>query len=485
MDNPMHADEPGPCHWSPEEFRRHGHAAVDRIARYMEEVASLPVRSPLAPGQIRDALAPDPPQSGESFDTIMADFDAIIVPGLTHWQSPNFFAFFPANASPPAIVAELLSAGFGVQGMLWATSPACTELETHVLDWLVDMLGLPARFLSSGTGGGVIQDTASSSALCALIAARERTTGGQTNHLGSRQGLTAYTSEEAHSSILKAVRIAGIGDHNLRLVPTDANQAMDAQALARMMSEDAAAGRTPFFVCATLGTTSSTAFDPVPQIAPACAEHGAWLHVDAAYAGSAAVCEEYRWMNAGMENADSFCMNPHKWLLTNFDCDCFWVADRQALVGALGVLPEYLRNAATASGDVIDYRDWQIPLGRRFRALKLWFVIRSYGVAGLRAHIRAHVAAAQEFRRQVAADPEFELMAPAPLALVCFRHQSGDDFNERLLERLNAGGRIYLTHTRIGGHFVLRMAVGATTTTAEHVAAAWQLIRNSAREQAR
>ena len=330
----------------------------------------------------------------------------------------------------------------------------------------------------------MIQDTASSSTLCALVAARERTTGGQSNRHGVRQALTAYTSEEAHSSVLKAARIAGIGDDNLRLVPTDENQAMDAQVLARLMAEDIEAGRIPFFVSATLGTTSSTAFDPITDIASACSEHGAWLHVDAAYAGSAAVCEEYRWMNVGLERADSYCMNPHKWLLTSFDCDCFWVADRQALVGALGVLPEYLRNAATASGDVIDYRDWQVPLGRRFRALKLWFVIRSYGVTGLQRHIRAHVSAARKFQRQVEADPDFELMAPAPLALVCFRHRNGDEFNEQLLETLNSTGRIYLSHTRIRGHFVLRMAVGATTTTAEHVIAAWRLIQVSARDRA-
>ncbi len=471
---------PQALHWSPEAFREHGRAVVDRVARYMEEVASLPVLSRAAPGALRAQLPAHPPRTGEPFGDILADVDRLILPGLTHWQSPGFFAYFPANASPPAILGELLSAGLGVQGMLWATSPACTELETHVLDWLVEMLALPDRFLSSGAGGGVIQDTASSSALCALVAARERATGGDANRTGTRAPLTAYTSRDAHSSIEKAVRIAGVGADNLRLVDTGPDHAMDADRLAAAMAADRAAGHLPFFVCATLGTTSSTAFDPLPAIAAACREHGAWLHVDAAYAGSAAVCPEMRWMNAGLEHADSYCFNPHKWLLTNFDCDCFWVADRAALVGALSVLPEYLRNAATESGAVIDYRDWQVPLGRRFRALKLWFVIRSYGVEGLRSYIREHLRLGALFRGWVEADPRFELAAPAPLALVCFRHLAGDDFNRRLMDVLNAGGEIYLTHTKLDGRFVLRMAIGGTWTAETHVAHAWQLIGDAA-----
>jgi aromatic-L-amino-acid decarboxylase len=469
-----------PAHWSAQEFRRHGHAAVDRIARYLEEVESLPVLARVSPGDIDAALPAQAPQTGEDFDTILADLDRVILPGLTHWQSPNFFAYFPANASPPAILGDLLSAGLGVQGMLWATSPACTELEIRVLDWLVDMLGLPSRFRSDGPGGGVIQDTASSSVLCAVLAARQRATAGAANRDGNPRGLLAYTSCEAHSSVEKAVRIAGLGAAQLRRVDTDAEHAMDAQQLVRMMREDRAAGHEPMFVCATLGTTSSTAFDPLPAIAAACGEHGAWLHVDAAYAGSAAVCPEMRWMNDGLDRADSYCFNPHKWLLTNFDCDCFWVADREALTGALGVMPEYLRNPASESGRVVDYRDWQVPLGRRFRALKLWLVIRSYGVQGLRAHIREHLRLAREFARQVQADADFELSAPAPLALVCFRHRRGDRFNERLLDTLNASGKIYITHTRLDGRYVLRMAIGGTWTTASHVTRAWRLIRDTA-----
>ena len=326
----------------------------------------------------------------------------------------------------------------------------------------------------------MIQDTASSSALCALVAARERATGGAANREGVRQPLVAYASREAHSSVEKAVRIAGIGSENLRLVETDPHQAMDPRALVAAMDADRAAGRIPFFVCATLGTTSTTAFDPLPAIAPACREHGAWLHVDAAYAGSAAVCPEQRWMHAGLEHADSYCTNPHKWLLTNFDCDCFWVADRNALTSALGVLPEYLRNAASDSGAVIDYRDWQVPLGRRFRALKLWFVIRSYGAEGLRAHIRHHLHLARRFAAAVDAEPDFERVGPAPLGLVCFRHRAGDDFNERLLERLNASGALSLSHTRVAGRYVLRMAIGGTWTRRDHVDAAWTRIRETA-----
>jgi aromatic-L-amino-acid decarboxylase len=476
---PVTAGPPAP-HWDPDTFRAHGYAVVDRVARYLEEVGSLPVRSRARPGELRAALPPRAPEHGEDFARILEDVDRLIVPGLTHWQSPSFFAYFPANASPPAILGELLSAGFGVQGMLWATSPACTELETHVLDWLVDLLGLPARLRSDGPGGGVIQDTASSSTLCALLAARERATEGAANREGARAPLTVYASTETHSSLEKAVRIAGLGDAALRRVDTDAALAMDPGHLATLMAEDRAAGRTPCFVCATLGTTSTTAFDPVPAVAAVCRAHGAWLHVDAAYAGSAAVCPELRWMNAGLEHADSYCFNPHKWLLTNFDCNCFWVADRAALLAALSVLPEYLRNAASESGAVIDYRDWQVPLGRRFRALKLWFVIRSYGAQGLRAHVREHLRLARRFADSVDGDPNFERVAPAPLALVCFRHRGDDRFNERLLDTLNDEGHLFLTHTRVHGRFVLRMAIGGTWTRQEHVDDAWARIRDTA-----
>ncbi len=370
----------GPAHMTPEEFRRHGRAVIDWLAEYMERVETLPVRSRARPGEIRGRLPASPPDCGEPFDAMLRDLDEIILPGITHWQSPNFFGFFPANTSGPSILGELLAAGLGVQGMLWVTSPACTELETHVLDWLVAMLGLPDAFTSGSSGGGVIQDTASSATLCALLAARERQTALASNRDGVPRGLVAYASAHAHSSVEKAMMIAGLGRANLRRVDVDDTYAMRPDALVNAIERDRAAGLTPFFVCATVGTTSSNAVDPLPAIGPACRRHGLWLHVDAAMSGTAALCPEFRHIHDGLEHADSYCFNPHKWMFTNFDCDCFWVADRAALVTALSVLPVYLDNDATASGAVWDYRDWHVPLGRRFRALKLWFVIRHYGV---------------------------------------------------------------------------------------------------------
>jgi aromatic-L-amino-acid/L-tryptophan decarboxylase len=364
--------------------------------------------------------------------------------------------------------------------MLWATSPACTELETHVLDWVAQMLGLPEKFRSTGTGGGVIQDSASSAALCALLAARERATGFASNERGCDGRLVAYCSREAHSSIEKAVKIAGIGRNNLRLIEVDQTFALRPELLRQALAQDRAAGRVPFFVTATIGTTSSNAIDPLSEIGLLCREEGLWLHVDAAMAGTAALCPEFRHIQDGVEYADSYCFNPHKWMFTNFDCDCFYVADRAVLIKTLSVLPEYLKNMATESGAVFDYRDWQIPLGRRFRSLKLWFVIRHYGVEGLRRHIRHHVDLAQEFAGWVRDAPNFELAAPAPLNLVCFRHVGGDAVNERLLQRLNAGGRLYLTHTRLGDRYTLRLCVGQTNTEERHVHAAWELIQETA-----
>ncbi|MEZ4725667.1 MAG: aminotransferase class V-fold PLP-dependent enzyme [Caldilineaceae bacterium] len=469
-------------HMTPDEFRHHGHAVVDWIANYMEQVESFPVLAQVKPGDLRAALPAAAPEQGESFDTILADVDRLILPGITHWQSPNFFAFFPANASGPAILGELLSAGLGVQGMLWATSPACTELETHMLDWLVAMMDLPQKFLSTGSGGGVIQDSASSAALCALLAARERATNFASNQHGCDSRLVVYTSTQAHSSIEKAAMIAGIGRDHLRLIDVDETFAMQPDHLAAAIEQDRANGFLPCFVAATVGTTSSNAIDPLPAIGRICREQGIWLHIDAAMAGTATLCPEFRWIHQGLETADSYCFNPHKWMFTNFDCDCFWVADRAALIGALSILPEYLRNQATESGAVIDYRDWQVSLGRRFRALKLWFVIRHYGVAGLRHHIRRHVALAQEFAAWVQADPAFDVAAPVPLNLVCFRHRGGDAINQQLLDQLNQSGQLYLTHTRLHGKLTLRMSIGQTHTEERHVANAWQAIRTQATE---
>jgi len=467
-------------HMTPDEFRRRGREVVDWIADYMERLEDFPVQSQVKPGEVYDALPEEPPEKGEPFETVVRDLDEIVMPGITHWQSPNFFAYFPANASGPAILGDLLSSGLGVQGMSWTTSPACTELETRVLDWLVGMLGLPDRFMSTSNGGGVIQDTASSAALCALLAAREKATGLETNCKGVNRRFTAYASTQTHSSVEKAIRIAGVGSDNLRAIEVDGSFAMRPELLAEAIDADLAAGATPLFVCATVGTTSSNAIDPVRAIAEVCREKNIWLHVDAAMSGTAALCPEFRHINDGVELADSYCFNPHKWMFTNFDCDCFWVADRAALINALSILPEYLRNKATESGAVFDYRDWHVPLGRRFRALKLWFVIRHYGVEGLRHHVRRHIALAQEFASWIEADERFELAVPPPLNLVCFRHVGGDDINQRIMDELNGSGKLYLTHTKLDGKLTLRMSIGGTWTESRHVERAWDLIRELA-----
>jgi aromatic-L-amino-acid decarboxylase len=471
-------------HWNSAEFRAHGRAVIDWIANYLDSVEQRPVLAPVQPGEIRAQLPSSAPPHGEPFESMLHDLEKIILPGVTHWQSPNFFAYFPSNASSPSILGELLSAGLGVQGMLWATSPACTELETHVLDWMVEMLGLPAKFRSDGAGGGVIQDTASSAALCALLAARERATGFQSRERGVREPLTAYASAHAHSSIEKAMMVAGLGREHLRLIDAPAARgfAMDAAALARAIDADQREGRIPFFIAATVGTTSTGAVDPLREIGSVVRDGApqAWLHVDAAMSGTAAICPELRIIHDGVEAADSYAFNPHKWMFVNFDCDCFWVADRGALIRALSILPEYLRNAATESGAVIDYRDWQIPLGRRFRALKLWFVIRHYGVEGLQALIREHVELARAFEAWVASDDRFELAAPRVLNLVCFRVRGADERNQRVMDWLNRSGRMYLTHTKLDGRLALRMSIGQRMTRRRHVEAAWALIREAA-----
>ncbi|RME74935.1 MAG: aminotransferase class V-fold PLP-dependent enzyme [Chloroflexi bacterium] len=465
---------------TPDEFRRYGKMVIDWIADYYERVEELPVLSQVKPGDIRAALPPAPPEHGESFEAMLRDVEQIILPGLTHWQSPNFFAYFPANSSPPAVLGDLLSSGLAVQGMLWSTSPACTELETHVMDWLVDMTGLPPQFKSTSTGGGVIQDSASSATLCAVLAARERATGYTSNEEGVTPRLVAYASSQTHSSLEKDVKIAGIGRKNLRIIEVDENFAMRPDLLRRQIEADREAGLLPFFVCGTVGTTSVGAVDPLPEIGQICREYGLWFHVDAAMYGTAAVCPEFRHLIRGVELADSYTFNPHKWMFTNFDCNAFFVADRQALINALSIMPEYLRNQASESGEVFDYRDWQIPLGRRFRALKLWFVIRHYGVEGLRHHIRQHVDLARRFAAWVRASDRFELAAEPPLNLVCFRHRDGDEATQRLMERLNQSGKLFLTHTRLNGKFTLRFSIGQTRTELRHVERAWQLMNELA-----
>jgi len=478
----------------PDDFRRRGRQIVDRIADYMEQLDSSPAATPpppvlaaLAPGDLLRALPDHAPELGDSWDSILADFDRLIMPAVTHWQSPNFFAYFPANASGPAILGELLAAGLGVNGFLWQTCPAITELETRVLDWLADLIGLPESFTSrNGAGGGVIQGTASEAALVALIAARHRADPDALN-----PGLTAYTSTQAHSSITKAAIIAGLPRSALRLVPVDAHLAMRPDALADMIRSDRAAGLIPFFVAATVGTTSTGAVDPLAPIGELCAREQLWLHVDAAYAGAALVCPEQRHLIAGVHNAHSFNFNPHKWLLTNFDCSALWVRDRAALTAALSVTPEYLRNPASDARAVIDYRDWQIPLGRRFRALKLWFVLRHYGSAGLQAHIREHIRIAQIFESLLAQNHRFELVAPRLLSLVCFRLKSGDTTTRALMDRVNHSGKLFLTHSvaPVGpdatDRLFLRMAIGATHTREEHVRGAWRILAHAAGEAER
>jgi aromatic-L-amino-acid/L-tryptophan decarboxylase len=465
----------------PEEFRRHGHELVDWMADYLSGVADLPVTPAVRPGEIRGRLPTSPPATGEPFAALFGDFRELIVPGMTHWNHPGWFAYFPGNNSPPAILGEMLTAAMGAQCMSWVTSPAATELEQVAMDWLRQMIGLPAEFV------GVIQDTASTATLVALVSARERATGGSSNQSGMNAGprLTVYASREAHSSVDKGVKIAGYGIERLRRIPSDAAFALDPAALERTIRDDVAAGLQPACVVATIGTTSSTAVDPVPGIAAICRRHGIWLHVDAAYAGAAAIVPESREHFAGMELADSVVFNPHKWLLTNFDCTAYYVRDRAALLAAFSLTPEYLRTAHDA--DVVNYRDWGIQLGRRFRALKLWFVIRSYGVEGLRAIIRRHVALAAELAGWIDRSPDFERVAPVPFGLVCFRYRPAgkseaelDALNERLLAEVNATRRVFLTHTRLDGRYVIRLVIGQRDTERRHVVEAWELIRQAA-----
>ncbi|MFG2100376.1 pyridoxal-dependent decarboxylase [Micromonospora echinaurantiaca] len=471
-------------HMTPDEFRRAGHAVVDWIADYWATLERRPVTSPDPPGALTAALPAGPTAHGEPVNAILADLDALVAPRLTHWQHPAFFGYFPANTSGPSVLGDLVSSGLGVQGMLWATGPAATELETAMLDWLADLLDLPKRFRSTGSGGGVIQDSASSATLVATLAALHRAGGGRWRRAGVDRRYRVYASTQAHSSVEKAALIAGLGEQGVHPVEVDPETlAMEPAALRAAIEADLAVGEVPALVVATIGTTSTTSVDPLPEIGAICAEHGVWLHVDAAYAGAAAVCPELRWSHAGLEYADSYCFDPHKWLLTGFDCDAFWVADRASLIEALTVLPEYLRNAASESGAVIDYRDWQVPLGRRFRALKLWFVLRWYGVEGLRAHIRTGVALAARFADRVRADERFELAAPHPFSLVCFRLRAGDEASARLLARVNATGRVHLTQTRVAGRYTLRLAVGSPFTTQAHVDEAWELLSAAADEQ--
>jgi aromatic-L-amino-acid decarboxylase len=465
---------------TPEQFREEGKKVIDWIADYYENIEKYPVLSQVKPGEIKASLPENAPQKGESMDEMMRDINEKIMPGITHWQSPNFHAYFPANTSFPAILGDLISSGLGVQGMIWATSPAATEVETRVLDWLVEMMGMPEKFKSTSSGGGVIQDTASTSALTAIIAARERATKFESNKKGIHQKLVAYISTQTHSSIEKAIKIAGIGTDNLRLIDVDEKFALRIDLLKKQIEKDKKEGFKPFFICAALGTTSSTAMDPIKEMGEICKAENWWFHIDAAMSGTAMLCPEFRYLQDGVELADSYCFNPHKWMFTNFDCDVFWVANREELIHTFSVLPEYLRNKASESGEVFDYRDWHIQLGRRFRSLKLWFVIRHYGVEGLQYHIRKHVELAQKFTTWVNQSNDFEIFIEPPLNLVCFRHKASDDFNMKLMNAVNDSGKAYFTHTKLNGKVVLRMSIGQTNTEEKHLKSTWNLIQETA-----
>jgi len=455
-------------HMTPAEFRRHGHAVVDWVADYLERVGELPIQAPVAPGEIAAMLPGRAPEAPEPFEALLADLDDVVLPGITHWQSPGWFAWYPANTSGPSILAELAAAGLGVQGMLWATSPACTEIESVVLDWLVDLMGLPETWKTAvGPGGGVIQMSASDATHLVHVVARERAG-------APAADLVAYASGQAHSSVEKGARVAGYG--HVRKVAVDERFALAPGALAAAIEADRAAGLRPAIVTSAIGTTGTAAVDPVGAVADLAAQHGLWHHVDAAYAGSAMVLEEQRVHQAGAERADSYTFNPHKWMFTNFDCNVLWVADRAPLVQTLSIVPPYLRNAASDSGAVVDYRDWQVPLGRRFRALKLWWVLRSYGAQGIRHHLREHIALAAGLADRVRDDPRLRLVAPVSFGLVCFAHVDGNAATGALAEAINATGRLFVTPSVIDDVQFIRVSVGATRTTAAEVDRLWAVV---------
>jgi len=472
---------------TPEEFRAHAHEMVDWMADYMAGIEDYPVRAQTAPGEIAAKLPDAAPDQPEPMADIFADFKRDILPGITHWQHPSFFAYFQANSSPPSVLAEMLTATLAAQCMLWQTSPAGTEVETRMMEWLRTMVGLPDDL------HGVIHDSATSATLAALLTARERATGWRANAQGlgalGADGLqlTVYASEEAHSSIEKTMKVAGYGVEYLRKIPAGDDFAMKPDALASAIEADIAAGLTPACVTACIGGTGTGAIDPLRAIGEICTQHGIWLHVDAAWAGSALILPEWRHLLDGIELADSFVFNPHKWLFTNFDCTAYFVRDVEALERTLSLVPEYLRSRET--GAVIDYQNWSVPLGRRFRALKLWFVIRSYGVSGLQEMIRKHITLAEALCGEVRNEADFEILSPLRLSLFSFRYRPNgiddeaalDALNLRLIETINDTGQTYLTQNRVKGCFAIRFVIGQTNTEKRHVDAAWHLIKETAR----
>jgi aromatic-L-amino-acid/L-tryptophan decarboxylase len=466
----------------PSDFRKHGYQLVDWIAAYLDDPSKYPVLSQVRPGEIAAALPAAAPEHGEPFEQLFADFERVILPGITHWNHPGFFAYFAINASAPGVLAEFLSAALNQQAMLWRTSPAATELEAVTLRWLRDLMGLDAGFT------GVIYDTASISTLHALATARERAIPGvRALGLAGRPDLPrfrVYCSEHTHSSIDKAVILLGLGQDSLRKIPADEQFRMRADLLAAAIAEDRAAGWRPLAVVATVGTTSTTSVDPVPLVADICAREGLWLHVDAAYAGVAAIVPDYRHVLDGADRADSLVVNPHKWLFTPFDCSVLYCRHMDVLRQAFSLVPEYLRTTDDAA--VANLMDTGIQLGRRFRALKLWWVLRHFGAEGIRHHLSEHMRLARLFADWVDADAEFERLAPVPFSVVCFRlkpagrtwtEEALADFNQRAMDRINAGGEIFLSHTRLGERFTLRVAVGHLETTEAHLRRAFELLR--------
>lgn len=463
--------EPGPD-MEPGEFAKAAREVAEWAARYREQVDEHPVLARVEPGEVASRLAESPPEDGEPFGEILDDVERVVLPGITHWNHPGFFAYFSSSSSAPALLAEFVAAALGTNAMLWRTSPAATEMEERTVDWLRQWVGLPEAFR------GVILDTASTSSFTALLAAREEAgldvrRGG----LAGRSGLpplTAYVSEQAHSSLEKGAMAAGIGQERVRRIPTDDRFRLRPDALRRAMEEDRAEGRRPFFACATVGTTSTTSVDPVEPVADICREHGAWLHVDAAYAGPAAALPERRDLFAGWERADSAVINPHKWLFTPMDCSVFLFRDAGAVRRSLALTPEYLSGAEDGEEGATNLMDYGLPLGRRFRSLKLWFLFRFFGGDGLRERLRAHLEWTGDFVRWVEEDPRFERSAPAPFGTVCFRtrrpdeldgdgvdRSAADDWNRRLLSEVNREGSVFLSHTVLEGSYTLRLAVGS------------------------
>lgn len=460
--------------------------AADWITRYHDQVPNFPIAPKTTPGDVLRMLPDSIPETPEDWDEIFADLDRIVVPNTLHWQHPAFFGYFPANTSDPAMVADLITTGLGVQGMLWQTAPALNELERRVLDQLASAIGLPESFLSTtDAGGGVIQPTASDATLAALLAARSRI---YNKHPQARhEQLRVYTSDQAHSSIMKAAMIAGIARHaedhaQVRIIETDSNGSIKTDVLRAKIQADLQAGCFPTFICATLGTTATGAFDHIPSVHQARSGTDAWLHIDAAWAGAAFICSEFRDGLEGIEHPESFCFNPHKWMLTTFDCSLFWTRDRKPLIEALSITPSYLRSEASESGAVFDYRDWGVPLGRRGRALKLWFVLRHYGMENIREHIRRHVSLAVDLESRVQADQRFALSAPRSLSLVCLHavadQQPNNELTAKIATQLNKRGRTYITPTTIEREgqpplTTIRVAVGGVKTQAEHIDLLW------------